>query len=348
MGWQERQYRSGDDEGGGFRRALRRIFVEGDSFLSWAFPIFTLARVRVKVHLIFVLVVIGQLLISLRRDGIGFWYGALSMAALFLLVLLHEFGHILACRKAGGEADEILMWPLGGLASCNPPNHWMAHFITVIGGPAVNLALVPVFATIVVGFTRTWDAVVFNPFEVGRALAAVRLPSGEQTYWLVFLWWLYLTNWMLLAFNVLLPMYPMDGGRIVQSLLWWRIGYGRSMYISVNLGLGIAVVLGVLAAIGGETMLLAIAIFAGFTCWDQKRRLRFIDEPGYLEALESSRRQQASSGPSRRERRQREQELKRQAEVDRILQKIASEGMGSLSRREKALLRGETERKRRG
>ena len=45
-------------------------------------------------------------------------------------VLLHEFGHVAACRSTGGEADEILMWPLGGLAFTRPVNDFKAQFFS--------------------------------------------------------------------------------------------------------------------------------------------------------------------------------------------------------------------------
>jgi hypothetical protein len=43
----------------------------------------------------------------------------LEYCALFGVVLLHEFGHAFACRQTGGEADTIVLWPLGGIASSN-------------------------------------------------------------------------------------------------------------------------------------------------------------------------------------------------------------------------------------
>ena len=41
--------------------------------------------------------------------------------ALFLIVMLHEFGHALACRQVGGTANRIVLWPLGGVAYVDPP-----------------------------------------------------------------------------------------------------------------------------------------------------------------------------------------------------------------------------------
>ena len=63
--------------------------------------------------------------------------------ALFALVLLHEFGHALACRSVGGEAKRIMLWPLGGVAYVRPPPRPGAQLWSIAAGPLVNLVLVP-------------------------------------------------------------------------------------------------------------------------------------------------------------------------------------------------------------
>ena len=60
---------------------------------------------------------------------------------LFLSILLHEFGHCFAARSVDGDATEVLLWPLGGLAYCDVPHTPRANLITALGGPAVNLGL---------------------------------------------------------------------------------------------------------------------------------------------------------------------------------------------------------------
>ena len=48
-------------------------------------------------------------------------WNVLEYLSLFLIVMLHEFGHSLACRQVGGQANQIVLWPLGGVAYVNPP-----------------------------------------------------------------------------------------------------------------------------------------------------------------------------------------------------------------------------------
>src|SRR5438876_1478934 len=71
-------------------------------------------------------------------------WNALEYLALFLIVLLHEFGHALACRQVGGTADQIMLWPLGGVAYVNPPQRPGATLWSIAAGPLVNVALLPV------------------------------------------------------------------------------------------------------------------------------------------------------------------------------------------------------------
>src|SRR3981189_2738393 len=72
-------------------------------------------------------------------------WNVLEYLALFLIVLLHEFGHALACRQVGGTADKIVLWPLGGAAYVSPPPRPGATLWSIAAGPLVNIALLPIF-----------------------------------------------------------------------------------------------------------------------------------------------------------------------------------------------------------
>ncbi len=316
-----------------WRRIAGRIFGDAENPLGWALPIGRVAGIRVRVHLVFIVYAVAQMLWAIPRDTLGLAYQAIIIGTLFVLVLLHEFGHCFACRWVKGEADDILMWPLGGLAMCAPPNTWQANLITVIGGPAVNLALVPVFA-VALWATGLSEAIVVNP------LAPVAPLALADSYWLAALIIAHVVNITLLAFNVLCPMFPLDGGRIVQCLVWSRTSERRSMEIAVIVGFVGAALLGVLALVSDRTMLLAIAMFGGLVCYNERRQLRTEDALGGAEYLIAEER-----GERERRQREREREEKDAAEEDRVLAKIAAEGMGSLTRGEKKVLERATERR---
>jgi len=135
---------------------------------------------------------------------------------LFVVVLMHEMGHALACRSVGGKADEIVLWPLGGVAYIAPPQRPGAMLWSIVAGPLVNVVLIVVLG---------WFLVV------NGALTLDEPASGLMQ----FAYYVFIMNGVMLAFN-LLPIYPLDGGQIVRSLLWFVIGRARSMMVTVIIG----------------------------------------------------------------------------------------------------------------
>ena len=106
--------------------------------MKWSLKLGSFAGIRVYLHWTFVLL-LGWILFSHLGQGHDWaeaWLGVGFIIALFGCVLLHEFGHCFAARWVGGEADDILMTPIGGLAFARPPHRWGATFITVAAGPA--------------------------------------------------------------------------------------------------------------------------------------------------------------------------------------------------------------------
>ena len=167
--------------------------------------------------------------------------------ALFLIVLLHEFGHALACRQVGGQSNQIVLWPLGGVAYVNPPPRPGANLWSLAAGPLVNVALLPIFSAFVL---------------LGRSLGwPVSAPDAYQL--LVAVWWMDLG---LLIFNML-PIYPLDGGQILRSLLWYVAGRARSLMIATIVGfIGVAGL--ILAAILWHSVWFGVlSAFILLNCW---------------------------------------------------------------------------------
>jgi Zn-dependent protease len=111
--------------------------------MTWSFPLGRMFGIRINVHVLLPIVLIGLILrVTAGKDATVTFAEALVMCGLmFVSVLLHEFGHCFAARSVDGDATEVLLWPLGGLAYCDVPHTPRANLITVLGGPAVNLAL---------------------------------------------------------------------------------------------------------------------------------------------------------------------------------------------------------------
>jgi stage IV sporulation protein FB len=360
MSWRERDY-AGDEDGwrklgrpGGDWRGLRPTF---DNPGTWSLPLGKFAGIAVRVHIVFlILIVVWLLQASLDVGSATLLPMGLFVGSLVLMVFLHELGHCLACRWVGGQANEILMWPLGGLAFTQPPNHWRAHLVTVIGGPFVNLLFLMVLVPLLWLSPPHifWGVALPNPL-----IPPDLLHRDVAKSWLMqTLHALNYVNLVLLLFN-LLPMFPLDGGRILQTMLWPAMGYSRSMRLSVRVGYLGAIALGILGLVVQSVSLICIAAFGAFTCYVTHKQLEWTDSALGLESDEYAVSVYAGSAdpeaanPSklsraqRRAARQAEQERVEAVEVDRILQKIADRGMDSLTRVERNLLKRVTDRKRR-
>jgi len=345
--------RPGGDWGG-----LRPTF---DNPMSWSIGIGRYAGITVRVHLFFLLFVLtelGRSLVPAREDEmpVDLHILAMYMASLFIVVLLHEFGHCFACRRVRGEANEILMWPLGGLAYCAPPQHWKAHLVTVLGGPSVNVIILFVTAPLLVVLTNEWLGVLLpNPFNANPGFIYLDPRLSVRA-----IWTLHYISWLLLLFN-LLPIFPLDGGRLVQAVLWKSAGYTASMRIAVYTGYIGAILLGIVGVVAGELLLLLIAVMGGITCYMTLKQVNFTNEfLGYEDASEFSLDPSAAvpeeddgPKPSRRERRaqkrleREQQESERDDEaMDGILQKISRSGIESLDAQERKILERVTRRKR--
>lgn len=167
---------------------------------------------------------------------------------LFLIVLLHEFGHVLACRSVGGMADRVVLWPLGGLAFIAGPPRPGAALWTTAAGPLVNLVLAP--GLIVLAIATSPEAGLINPFAMGDE-------ASDLNRLLTALAWI---NLFMLVFN-LLPVYPMDGGRILQELLWFFIGQVRSLQVAAVIGMGAAILIGIAAILAEDWWFVFLAGF---------------------------------------------------------------------------------------
>src|SRR5438067_9034945 len=122
--------------GGEFRQRVRRstdwVGPMRDP-MSWALPLFRAFGIPVKVHIFFFVITLGLFIRQVATPGnVVSWETVLlfTVVLLFGIVLVHEFGHCYGGRRVGGEASEILIWPLGGLAFVDVPHHWKAHTVT--------------------------------------------------------------------------------------------------------------------------------------------------------------------------------------------------------------------------
>jgi Zn-dependent protease len=196
-----------------------------------SFRLFRVAGINVYLHWMWFVVAYVQ--ISYGSDVFHHQgWNALLYVSIFAIVLLHEFGHALACRSVGGRAREIVLWPLGGIAYVSPPARPGPVLWSIAAGPLVNVVLlVPTFAFLFYSASHGWHESFHDLHEFVKYIA-----------------WL---NLGLLLFNIL-PIYPLDGGQILHALLWFGLGRWRSLQIVSITGI----------ALGGALFLLIVALGA--------------------------------------------------------------------------------------
>ena len=215
---------------------------------SGSFRLFRLAGIDVFLHWSWFAVAVVQVVMRAEVYSVAAWKVA-EYLTLFAIVLMHEFGHALACRSVGGRAERIVLWPLGGIAYVAPPPRPGPVLWSVAAGPLVNVALAPIlFGLLVFATSAGWRADRPDEFEFVKMIA--------------------LLNAGLLVLN-LLPVYPLDGGQILQALLWFAIGRWRSLLVVSVIGgacgllmIAGSCVLSLLPPIGAAAFFLAfVAVF---------------------------------------------------------------------------------------
>ncbi|MFN8612826.1 MAG: hypothetical protein U0931_35135 [Vulcanimicrobiota bacterium] len=196
-----------------------------NSFNEWGLDIGRLLGVRIRIHWMFF--VFGLFFMASQPNKQS---AAIYLGVLFVTVLIHEFGHIFAARHFHLDADRVVLWPLGGLAFVGRSGSAWQEFWISFFGP---------FTQIVLGLASgLW--LYFNGAKFAlipsllMPLVAVGEPGGLlgaviSTVFMVQVW--------LFALNVLLPAYPLDGGRMLVAMVINRVGGLRAAGMAMVLTL---------------------------------------------------------------------------------------------------------------
>ncbi len=192
----------------------------------------------------------GDVLGESGSSSAPFLLALISAVGFFGSIVLHELGHAMVALRNGIGISSIQLWIFGGMARMNRESDSPAtEFKVAIAGPVVTLAIVVVLTAIGIG-AAGWDEF--------RKAALVESDAGTSGV-LSMVAWLASINLLVLVFN-LLPAFPMDGGRIVRAIAWWRSGDRSSATrFAANLGRVFAYIF-----IGGGLLLIFDgAVFAG-------------------------------------------------------------------------------------
>jgi Zn-dependent protease len=313
--------------------------------LFWSFGAGTWSGVHLRISLLMPVV------LSWVLFEFGWKLGTALFVVMFISVLLHEIGHILAARATEGSGDEILMWPLGGLAFVEVTSP-RSQRLTSAAGPLVNLLMCGLFL----------HAVLVND-SLSRALNPLEVPFTKDGFGAnlildvqVLTFWF---NWLCLLVN-LIPAFPLDGGQILRSWLTGRMGTGMGTEMAIRLAYVFAFLICLPAFYYKSMVLLALAFLIvllaiqehyqlqasdsyddsfmgydfsqGYTSLERSEPVKPVRRVGFWQRWVAKRR-------ADKLRRVELQSQQSEQQLDAILAKVHERGLASLTPAEKRLLK---------
>jgi len=232
---------------------------------GWSINLFRIRGIQLALHFRFVL-----LLAYAAYEGWmdGGWEQSLwsitTLVGFFACVVLHELGHSFTARHFGIGVRRILLMPIGGMAEFDSiPRQPSRELLITLAGPAVNFAIAALL----------WNFVGFG----GDDYAADATGFAQLLLW---------ANLVMGCFN-LLPVFPMDGGRILRALLATRLSYLRATYWAATVGKVLALIAGVVAAFVFHRYLTAFLFMFIYAAGDAEYRavLRREQEEAHWRAM---------------------------------------------------------------
>jgi Zn-dependent protease len=211
--------------------------------IAGSFKLFEIGGTVVRVHPTFFLLLAWIATVYWQKGGPQeAMYGVVFIVILFTCVVLHEFGHILMARRYGIRTPDVTLLPIGGVASLERmPEKPGQEIMVALAGPAVNL-VIAAFLLILLG----------GQIDLERLKSIEHAPVDLLSQVAV-------ANIVLFVFN-LIPVFPMDGGRVLRAGLATIMDYAPATRMAATIGQGIAILFGVLGLLGNPVLIL-VALF---------------------------------------------------------------------------------------
>lgn len=224
--------------------------------MNWSLRLGRFLGIDVYVHFTFFLLLVWIAIAQYSRTR-NIAEAAIELAfvcLIFLTIVMHEYGHALTARLFGVKTRDITLLPIGGVARLERiPENPGQEFLIAVAGPAVNVVLAALCFVALVASGR-WGP---------EAAASAGLLQGGLVERLL------IVNIALVVFNMI-PAFPMDGGRVLRSILAAGMDYARATQIAASIGQFIAVLLG-FAGFFVSPMLFLIALFVWFGASQEAR-----------------------------------------------------------------------------
>jgi Zn-dependent protease len=186
---------------------------------------------------------------------------ALTMIPLiFTCVVLHEYGHALTARWFGIGTQDITLYPIGGVARLKRMSEKpLEEMIIAVAGPAVNVVIAALL------------------FCIWLPLAFILQNAMFESFAGLILTWVLWGNVLMVLFNML-PVFPMDGGRVLRAILSSWLGNLQGTQIAVGVGVVMAVLMGAAGLALGHQMLAVLAAFVVFAGLQELAMARYRDQ----------------------------------------------------------------------
>ncbi|WP_309397307.1 site-2 protease family protein [Cerasicoccus maritimus] len=206
--------------------------------LNTSWKIGRLFGIQLEIHFTFFLLLAFYVVMGHRAYG---WHGALTLGIMIVLVFisvaLHELGHCLTAQHYGIQVPRIVFMAIGGMAQmASIPRDPRKEMIITINGPLVNFAIAGVLFAALSVYDGDPANVAQGAVNVLRKYVSddyVRSPYNPWSlHWTSFAWGLLGWNIAMGLFN-LLPIFPMDGGRLLRAALAKKVSYLRATEFSV-------------------------------------------------------------------------------------------------------------------
>jgi Zn-dependent protease len=216
--------------------------------MGWSWELGEILGIRVKVHWTFT-ILLAFIVLSSLTDGASLIVALASAGFVVLLfgcILLHELGHAMAARMYGIPTKDITMLPIGGVARlARMPDKPLQELVVALAGPAVNVLIAGAIFLLFWFYNATHQLLAFDGLDTRAVWQS-----------------LFYANIFLLLFN-LLPAFPMDGGRVLRSLLALPLNYVTATRIAVRVGQAMAILFALFGLFASPTqpMLIVVGVF---------------------------------------------------------------------------------------
>ena len=231
--------------------------------MKGALRIGSISGIKIQVHWTFTLLLIWVAFIEIQKGSElnRILLNEALIVVLFFCVVLHELGHLLTANKFGIKARNILILPIGGVATLEKmPEKPAQELLIALAGPAVNVVIAVLLLLVVpVRSYFNFDSIVLEEM--------LYEPTLQN-----FLFYLFIANVMLVVFN-LIPAFPMDGGRVFRALLTFKLGRVKATNIAASIGQGLAFMFFVLGLFFSPILIL-IALFIFLEAYGENQMVK--------------------------------------------------------------------------